>query len=314
MDRQDVRAFGDFRHRERKIKLQQLQAAQAKKKNDRREIKEGAPEALVIGVSSGLCLVAVEGEEPRWVRYMMPVAPGDMVSIENEAVSGIAPRRTTLSRKDPGNVHIDKVVAANIDLIVIVSAVDSPPFRPGLVDRYLLAAARGGVTPILCLTKTDLGDTAMADNFRIPVVRYSKPTGKGLDELRDLLEGSTAVLVGQSGVGKSSLLNALAGEVRAKTGEISEATGKGQHTTTASRLYELENGARIIDTPGIREFGLGTITLEEVQQAFPEFLDAGCRFRDCRHKEEPDCPVREAGGIRHSAYLRLLAEVENSQA
>ena len=309
MDRQDVRAFGDFRHRERKIRLQQLQAAQSKKKNSQREIKEGAPEALVIGVSSGLCLVASNGAT-KWVRYMMPVAPGDMVSIENEAVSGIAPRRSTLSRTDPGNVYIEKVIAANIDLIVIVSAVDSPPFRPGLVDRYLLAAARGGVTPILCLTKTDLGDTTKADMFRIPVVRYSKLTGSGVGDLRDLLAGSTAVLVGQSGVGKSTILNALAGEDRAKTGAISEATGKGMHTTTSSRLYELENGARIIDTPGIREFGLGAITLEEVQSAFPEFLDAGCRFRDCLHRAEPDCPVREAGGVRHAAYLRLLAETE----
>ena len=287
-------------------------AAQAKNKNARRAIKEGAPEALVIGVSSGLCLVVPQGPEaertPKWVRYMMPVAPGDMVSIENDAVSGIAPRRTTLSRTDPANVHLEKVVAANIDLIVITAAVDSPPFRPGLVDRYLLAAARGGITPILCLTKTDLGDTKMADTFRIPVVRVSQPDGTGVDELRDMLAGSTAVLVGQSGVGKSSILNALAGEVRAKTGEISEATGKGQHTTTASRLYELENGAKIIDTPGIREFGLGTITEEEVRAAFPEFLNAGCRFRDCRHAAEPDCPVREAGGPRHAAFLRLLGE------
>jgi len=312
MDRQDVRAFGDFRHRERKIRLQKLQAAQAKKKSSRREIREGAPEALVIGVSSGLCLIAEAGAT-RWVRYMMPVAPGDMVQVENEAVCGIAPRRTTLSRKDPGNIHIEKVVAANIDLIVIVAAADNPPFRPGLVDRYLLAAARGGVTPVLCLTKVDLGDTALADTFRIPLVRYSKPTGRGLDELRELLAGSTAVLVGQSGVGKSSLLNALAGEVRAKTGEISEATGKGMHTTTASRLYELENGAKIIDTPGIREFGLGEITLEEVKAAFPEFLDAGCRFRDCRHATEPDCPVLAAGGPRHRAYLRLLGEVERGR-
>jgi ribosome biogenesis GTPase len=245
--------------------------------------------------------------ELRHVRCEIPVVPGDDVSIRYERVSGIAPRRTTLSRTDPGNEFRERVIAANIDLLVIVAAIADPPFRPGLVDRYLIAAARGGIQPILCVNKIDLcRDTSPADIFQIPTVRCTTTTGEGIDELRDLVAGSMAVLAGHSGVGKSSLLNALAVEEKARTGEVSEETGKGRHTTTASRLYHLKNGARIIDTPGIRELGLGAITLEEFRIAFPEFTGKGCRFADCTHTNEPDCPVREAGGSRYAAYLRLL--------
>ena len=107
-------------------------------------------------------------------------------------------------------------------------------------------------------------------------------------------------------MGKSSLLNALIEEDQARVGSLSEDTGKGRHTTTASRLYHLKNGARIIDTPGIREFGLGPVTLDELKAAFPEFSGARCRFSDCTHKEEPGCVIREAGGPRYDAWLRLL--------
>ena len=202
------------------------------------------------------------------------------------------------------------MIAANLDSIVIVASMADPPFRPGLVDRYLIAAARGGISPILCINKIDQhSDTSAADAFRVPVVRCSAVTGAGVAELRDLLAGKLSALAGHSGVGKSSLLNALAAEQRADTGRVNDETGKGRHTTTSSRLHRLGKEARIIDTPGIREFGLGRITLAEVRAAFPEFEGLGCRFRDCRHREEPDCEVRDAGGPRYSAYLRLAGEL-----
>jgi ribosome biogenesis GTPase len=305
MTRQEKRANGDLRHRDRKKRLQKLLAAISKPQNNEAMATDG----LVIGIGPGLCLVSAAGET-RQIRCEMPVAPGDEVSIRHEKVAGIAPRRTTLARTDPANPHRERVIAANIDLLVIVAAITDPPFRPGLVDRYLIAASRGGIQPVLCLNKIDLSaDTSAADIYHVPLIRCSTRTGEGIGELRDLLAGSLAVLAGHSGVGKSSLLNALANEDHARTGEVCDDTGKGRHTTSSSRLYQLRNGARLIDTPGIREFGLGRITLSELHAAFPEFVAQGCRFHDCSHKEEPDCAVREAGGARYASYLRLAAEL-----
>ncbi|MES1262330.1 MAG: ribosome small subunit-dependent GTPase A [Acidobacteriota bacterium] len=285
-----------------------------KVRKDRAQKKPPAPNisrptALVIGVSVKSCTVLQNGET-RIIRYDIPVAPGDEVTVRHEKVFEIAPRRTTLSRTDPANANRQRIIAANIDVLLIVAAAANPPFRPGLVDRYLIAAARGGMRSILCINKTDLGaDTSAAGIFEIPTVFCSTVTGQGIGELRELIAGCTAVLAGHSGVGKSSLLNALASEERAVTGKVDEDTGTGRHTTTTSRLYELTNGARIIDTPGIREFGLGRLTLAEVQAAFPEFSQYACRFRDCAHRDDPDCAVREAGGPRYASYLRLISEL-----
>jgi ribosome biogenesis GTPase len=210
------------------------------------------------------------------------------------------------------------VIAANIDILVIVASMTDPPFRPSLVDRYLVAAARGGIQPILCVTKIDLcGDTRAADVYRdagVPVVHCSIKDGAGVDEIRGLLAGSLAVFAGHSGVGKSSLLNAVAEENRARTGAVSDGSGKGRHTTTSSKLHHLPNGARIIDTPGIREFGLGAVTQEELREAFPEIAACVCKFRDCLHKSEPGCGVLaavESGDIarlRYESYLRISVE------
>lgn len=308
--RQEQRAQGDISHSDSKKRLKKLIAAKAKTFIP----GPNEPLALVIGVAARVCTVVMNGQT-RQIRYDIPVAPGDEVSIANEKVSGIVPRRSTLSRTDPGNQNRDRIIAANIDLLVIVAALSDPPFRPGLVDRYIIAATRGGIRPVLCVNKTDLpGDVSATALYQIPTIYCSTKTGQGIDELRSVLAGNTAVLAGHSGVGKSSLLNALASEDRARTGQVNEESRKGRHTTTASRLYELDGGvagkpARIIDTPGIREFGLGRITLPEIQSAFPEFADMGCRFRDCAHRDDPDCAVRNAGGPRYASYLRLIAEL-----
>ena len=304
--RQQKRANGDLRHWERNKRLQKLLAAKAKPQKNNNG--EGA-KALVIGVGPGLCTVLLDDTE-HMIRCDIPVAPGDWVYIRHEKVVSTAPRRTTLTRTDPANPFREKIVAANLDLIVIVASMQDPPFRPGLVDRYLVAAARGGISPILCINKVDrYSDTLEADVFRVPVVRCSATAGTGVDELRELIAGNLVALVGHSGVGKSSLLNSLASEHRAGTGRVNEETGRGRHTTTSSRLHTLHNGARIIDTPGIREFGLGRISLEELRAAFPELEGLACRFRDCSHRDEPQCAVREQGGRRYAAYLRLAAEL-----
>jgi ribosome biogenesis GTPase len=313
MTRQEKRGMADIRAMRRHERTNAILAVKARKNNLKTDDVEA--DALVIGIGPGMCLVT-DGCEPRLCQTEMSVAPGDRVAIRHEKVAAIAERRTTLSRTDPANPNRERVIAANLDVVVIVAAIADPPFRPGLVDRYLIAAARGGVQPVLCITKIDLADAASAaDLYRragVPVVCCSIADGRGVDQLGALLAGNLAAFVGHSGVGKSSLLNALGSDEYARTGAVSAGTGKGRHTTSSPRLYVLKNGARIIDTPGIREFGLGPVSAAEVIAAFPEFGRFVCRFRDCRHRDEPGCGVRaavESGRIaraRYASYLRLV--------
>jgi ribosome biogenesis GTPase / thiamine phosphate phosphatase len=316
MTRQEKRGLADLRALKRHQRVNQILAGKARKKVQVNETLE--TDSLVIGVGPGVCLIACNGEQ-RLCRTELQVVPGDRVAILHEKVAAIAHRRTALSRSDPANPHSERLIAANIDIVVIVAAIVDPPFRPGLVDRYLVAASRGGVQPILCVTKIDLcDDTSPAEIYRqsgVPVVHCSAKDGAGIEELRGLLGGSLAVFAGHSGVGKSSLLNKLAEENKARTGMVSEDTGRGRHTTTSSTLHELKNGARIIDTPGIRAFGLGAVTGAELSFAFPEFQHCLCRFRDCAHRAEPGCAVLaavERGQIskaRYLSYLRIAGEM-----
>ena len=253
---------------------------------------------------------------------------------ENLRVVDVLPRRTFLSRPDPLNPRLQRVVAANVDVVVQVASVVKPPLRPALVDRYLIAIQTGGAMPVLCVNKVDLlnagddpatsrsaAERQLADyrDLALPLVWVSAQTGEGLDELRRVLEGQTAAFVGHSGVGKSSLINALAPEVDALTGEVSEAYGTGRHTTTRSDLYDLGD-FRLIDTPGIREMGLWNLDPAALRGYFPDFGDAGqgCRFRDCSHHHEPDCAVRRAvhqGNVsrrRYDTYLRILASLDET--
>jgi len=289
--------------RKASARLQKLEAAQARPT----ATEVGEVNAQVIGIGPGVCSVDVDGVI-RHVRCEIPVVAGDEVSVMNDSVSGIAPRRTVLTRTDPNNSNRERVIVANVDRMVIVAAITNPPLRTGLIDRYIIAATRAGIKPILCINKLDLSDDlSEIERYEIPIARCSTKTGEGIDQLRDSLAGDLTVLTGHSGVGKSSLLNALIEQEQARVGSLNDETGKGRHTTTASRLYRLKNGGRIIDTPGIREFGLGPVTLQELKAAFPEFSAENCQFNDCTHKDEPGCAIREAGGPRYEAWLRLLA-------
>jgi ribosome biogenesis GTPase len=319
MTRQEKRGLADMRAANRKRRLQKILTAKSKPNKLQEDTQTPG---LVIAVGPGIATVAIDGEI-RQCRCEVPVAPGDAVSIRHEKIAAVASRRTALSRTDSANPNRERVIAANIELLVVVAAIEDPPFRPGLIDRYLVAAARGGVQPILCVNKIDLcADTAIAGHVTepwremgVPVVLCSTRTGAGIGNVRDLLAGSLAVLAGHSGVGKSSLLNALADEPHARTGAVSEYSGKGRQTTTSARLYELRNGARIIDTPGIRELGLGRVTPDELRFAFADFAAFECRFRDCTHRAEPECGVRasvESGAIskaRYHSYLRIAGEL-----
>jgi len=309
MNRQERRGMADMRHRERKKRLQQLLATRMKKISAHSNEDDPAAWSTVIGSGRGLCSVADESGE-RVVRCDLPVAPGDEVSIRHEKVAAIATRRTKLARTDPGNPNRELLIAANVDLLLIVASMIDPPFRQGLIDRCLIAAHRGGIRPVLCINKIDLcSDTSAADVFRIPIIRCSAATGQGIGELLEIMAGNLAVLAGHSGTGKSTLLNALTKVAQARTGAVGSTTGKGRQTTTSSRLYLLQHGGRIIDTPGIRELGLGAISRSELIAAFPEFGGENCRFAGCLHRTEPGCEIRQAGGARYEAWLRLTGEL-----
>jgi ribosome biogenesis GTPase / thiamine phosphate phosphatase len=165
----------------------QILAAQAKPT----ATEAGEVNALVIGIGPGLCSVDIDGSI-RHVRCEIPVVPGDEVSVLNDNVAGISPRRTVLTRTDPVNERRERVIVANVDRMVIVAAITNPPLRTGLIDRYMIAAARGGIQPILCINKLDLStDTSAVAGYDIPIVRCSTKTGQGIDELRDRLAGAS---------------------------------------------------------------------------------------------------------------------------
>jgi ribosome biogenesis GTPase len=234
----------------------------------------------------------------------------------------IEPRHSFLARGDGHGKT--KPIAANIDTLLIVM---SPPpiFSEYLIDRYLVAAELLKIQPVLVLNKADLLDEqsrieAMRrlqayQNIPYPVVLSSVFIPDGLQALAQQIKAKTAVLVGPSGVGKSSIISALGGNAAIPVGEVSS-KGTGKHTTTATRLYHLPEGGQLIDSPGVREFTLWAIAQKDVLKGFKEFQPflGGCKFRDCQHVVEPDCSVQAAlasGKIspeRHESYQKLMKE------
>jgi ribosome biogenesis GTPase / thiamine phosphate phosphatase len=244
--------------------------------------------------------------------------------------SGVVVARDTrdnvLERPDPRGQL--KPVAANIDQILIVFAAEPAPFA-NLIDRYLVAAEATGITPVLVLNKVDLlpeGGGKLGELLEryaalgYAVVRATTRTAQGLDELHANLRDKTSVFVGQSGVGKSSLIDRLLPDEALRIGALSEDSRKGTHTTTTARLYRLPAGGELIDSPGIREFGLTHLDEQQVTEGFVEFRDVlgRCRFRDCRHRDEPGCALLEAvaqGDIaeeRFVSYRRILESLNST--
>ncbi|MCB9496228.1 MAG: ribosome small subunit-dependent GTPase A [Fibrobacteria bacterium] len=254
------------------------------------------------------------------------VAVGDRVDVHGLPGSGwlltkVHERRTRLSRPGPdARDHLDIVVAANIEVLVIVVSADKPRFHPRFVDRFLVTAQLGGVRTVLFLNKCDLlppeerPDLSTYERLGVQVVRGSASAGTGIEELRQVVSGKWSAFAGNSGVGKSTLIASLCPGQQIATGEVRSKDGRGRHTTTRAKVYPLPDGGRIVDTPGIRELALHRLTPSEVGLYFTEFepLFGTCRFNDCMHTHEPGCAVRSAvaaGTIhpdRYASYVRIL--------
>ena len=267
-----------------------------------------------------------------------PLAVGDRVSLRMEGdgsglITEIHPRRNQLSRRAAGRrVGKEHVIAANVDAAWCVQATFLPKFNAGFVDRLLVMAEAYHLDAGLVINKIDLledephAQDAIAfwkelyQNLGYPVLMTCAITGNGVEGLGKALHGKTSVVAGPSGVGKSSLLNAIEPDLDLKTGVVSEKTQKGKHTTTFSTLHQVAGGL-VVDTPGIREFGIWDMAPEELGGYFVEFRPfiGHCRFPDCTHDHEPGCAVNKAvdeGGItteRYGSYLNILASLREGK-
>jgi ribosome biogenesis GTPase len=266
----------------------------------------------------------------------LKLAVGDDVRLDPPEAGGawsiaeILPRRSKLARRAPGGGQGERIVAANVDQVIVMFAAAKPDPHPRMLDRFLVIAEGNNIPARVIINKIDLvGEEAARARFddyaRIgyPVHYTCVKTGAGLESLREVLNGRRSVLTGPSGVGKSSLLNALFPGANLRVGAISESVNKGRHTTVGALMLPLpgSDGGYVIDTPGLREVGLWALVADQLDQCFPEIrgLSDQCRFADCRHVSEPDCAVRAAlrdGAIspqRYDSYMKLLEEIQSGQ-
>jgi ribosome biogenesis GTPase len=246
------------------------------------------------------------------------VTTGDRVwflpALNQEGViERVEPRHGLLTRASRGREH---VLVANVDQVVIVMSLVEPELKPHLIDRYLASAEQGGITPLICLNKADLVDPVLYQpligsysQLGISTFLTSATTGQGIERLRERLIDRQTVFAGQSGVGKSSLLNAIQPGLGLRVREVSESTQKGRHTTTTAQLLRLDFGGWVVDTPGIRQFQLWDIIPEEVEGFFPEFRPYVplCAYPDCTHTHEDRCAVKKAVELRHISVRRYTS-------
>lgn len=266
------------------------------------------------------------------IKSTNPIAVGDVVDFELDhsadivtgVITNIHNRKNYLIRK---SVNLSKqvhIIAANIDLLFILVTIDNPVTTTSFIDRLLVTAEAYSILPILVFNKVDtFSEETLNDQLYMQYVyetigyqclRVSAAEGKGLDKLKELMNDKVSMFAGHSGVGKSTLVNALEPSLNLKTKEISEQHQQGQHTTTFAEMYDLSFDARIIDTPGIRGFGIVDMEPQEVGDYFPEFfrLKEQCKFNNCLHREEPHCAVKDALDAdeitwsRYKSYIQIL--------
>ena len=262
-----------------------------------------------------------------------PVAVGDRVeaAIENEAdgtavIDEIFSRNNYINRQSPRNKYQHHIVAANLDQSMLVATLKEPKTSQGFIDRFLVASEMYHVSPFIVFNKSDLYKAkeltkyeqwkAMYEGVGYKVFLISAERKEGVEEVVELLKNKTTLISGHSGVGKSSFLNVVFPDINLKTQDVSGWSGKGQHTTTFAEMYDLPQGGRIIDTPGMREFGLVDISKQEVSHYFPEMRDRlnNCQFNNCLHFNEPECAIKEAvnnGEINEDRYVSYLGIMES---
>jgi len=255
---------------------------------------------------------------------------GDRVSLHEHAdgsrtIEELFERKSLLRRRSPGKATGERIVAANLDQVVVVGATRMPDWNPHLIDRFLAVAESNNLEILVVVNKCDLLDDAdqLASPYiaaQYPVVMTSVPDQLGLEELRSHLESRVSLFSGPTGVGKSSLLNALQPGLRLRTAEVSPMSGAGRHTTVAAEMHLFGRAGFVVDTPGLRDIGLWGLDPDEVAAAFPELavFAIHCRFDNCRHLEEPGCAVLEATAngelalSRHESYCQLLEEAQRA--
>jgi ribosome biogenesis GTPase len=317
-----------------------------KKKPSRRSLKKSPSPSTSVQTRQGLVLSVLGGKgylvevaQETWkcrVRGRLfvnnkrshPIV-GDIVEVvvtEEEPQTGviqsIATRTSTLKRRFPEQDR-EQLLVSNIDQVMIFLAIKNPPFRPSLVDRYLVTCEANELRPVLVLNKTDLATHEEVEAARAPFEKIGVQTlavsakrGWNLETLRSMMEGRQTVITGPSGAGKSSILNAMQPELGLRVGEVNELTGKGRHTTTVTRLFPVAGG-HVMDTPGIREFGLWGIQSADVAKYFVELreYEGACHFRNCTHTAEPKCAVKQdvKDGViderRYQSYVELRNEL-----
>ncbi len=302
--------------------------------------RPGWQQGTVIEVSTSLCRVVLDGRvvlcmlrgslSAQESGYTNVVAVGDLVMVSESGdadgvVEQVLPRRTILARPDVFDSHLQQIIAANVDQLLIVASWRDPQIWLELIDRYLITADLNNLSPVICVNKIDLAKgeqvyTALLQPYRNlgrRLIFTSARTGQGIDELRQALQSQTTVLAGLSGVGKSSLLTAVQPGLNLRVGEVSEYHRQGQHTTTQTIMRPLDAGGFVVDTPGIREFGLSRLRKGELVQFYPDLatLASGCRYSNCSHIHEQNCAVKEAvsqgrlSAWRYHNYERLFTSL-----
>ena len=264
-----------------------------------------------------------------------PVAVGDIVEIESQAdtdnsaiIDEIHQRHNYINRQSPRHKYQHHIVAANLDQSMLVATLKEPKTSQGFIDRFLVASEMYHVSPFIVFNKSDLYKAkemtkyeqwkAMYEAVNYKVFLVSVEKKEGVEEVMELLKDKTTLISGHSGVGKSSFLNVVFPDINLKTQDISGWSGKGQHTTTFAEMYDLPFGGRIIDTPGMREFGLVDIEKQEVSHYFPEMRDRlnNCQFNNCLHFNEPGCAIKDAvnreeiNEDRYVSYLSIMESIE----
>jgi len=262
------------------------------------------------------------------------LAVGDEVELAGDdratawSIEEILPRRSRLARRAPGGAYGERIVAVNVDQVVVVFSVAKPEPHPRMLDRFLVIAEGNDLAARVVVNKVDLaGDAAARERFApyeragYEVHYTSVPEKRGLDELRAALSGRVSVLTGPSGVGKSSLLNSLYPGLNLRVGEISESVNKGRHTTVGASMHPLPDGSFVVDTPGLREVGMWALPADTLDQCFREFRPylGHCRFGDCTHLVEPGCAIQtavtkgEIDATRFDSFVKLRGELAEAE-